>query len=151
MLDKPKKPQFFAIKVNVNKKLFKKFIMGETFLSHVTLLYKPTKDDIDMMAYSVGSQVILKSKYVLLKPNVGATLVFEPINIYFEMSEPHLTISTNGQRPAVSNDIIKEYNSSNETDIKCIPFEMEQEGIVCGAVYGKGGLTFVSDAKWLKT
>ena len=38
IMDKPKKPQFYAVKVGANKKLFKKYLMKDVFLSHVTLL-----------------------------------------------------------------------------------------------------------------
>ena len=151
IMDKPKKPQFYAVKVGANKKLFKKYLMKDVFLSHVTLLYKPNSEDISMMNLSVGSEIVLKSKYILVKESVGSTLVFEGLPIYFESSEPHLTISTNGQPPAVSNSIINEYNSNEDSDIECIPFEIELKGTVCGAVYGKKGLTFVANSEWLKT
>ncbi len=151
IMDKPKKPQFYAIKVGANKRLFKKYLMKDVFLSHITLLYKPNSEEIDFMNKSVGSEVVVKSKYILLKDGVCATLVFEPISNYFELSEPHLTISTDGQRPAISNSIIEEYNSVEETEIKCIPLELELKGTVCGAVYGKGGLTFVKNPEWLKS
>lgn len=151
IMDKPKKPQFYALKVGVNEKSFKKYIMKDVFLSHITLLYKPSTEDISMMNQSVGSEIVLKSKHILVKKGVGSTLVFDSIPIYFEASEPHLTISTNGQPPAVSNSIINEYNSNEDSDIECIPFEVELKGIVCGAVYGKKGLTFVANPEWLKT
>jgi len=151
IMDKPKKPQFYAIKVGVNKKMFKKYIMKDIFLSHITLLYKPDSDEIRFMNKFVGSEIAVKSKYILLKDGVCATLVFEPIINYFESSEPHLTISTDGQKPSISNAVINQYNSVGEGQVKCIPLEIELKGTVCGAVYGKSGLTFVKNPEWLKT
>ena len=149
VIDKPKKPQFYAIKLSVNKEMFSKYIMKESFLSHVTLKYKPQREEIEAFNAIVGSEVTLKSKYILTKDGVGSTLVFQDVKEYFGESEAHLTISTNGQSPSISNDIIIQHNE-RMGEIKCIPFELKLSGIICGAVYGKKGLTFVSDAKWLR-
>jgi 2'-5' RNA ligase len=151
MLDKPKKPIFFAIKVSVNKSKFKKYIMQDSFMHHVTIAYKPEQDIKELMLNLVGNKKTLKAKYILKKDNVGSVLVFDDIPEYFELTEPHLTISTNGQAPAVSNEIIKEYNADPNCGIKCIPVDMELSGKICGVVYGKSGATYVSDRRWLKT
>ena len=69
----------------------------------------------------------------------------------------HLTISTNGNPPSISNDVINEYNDfgsilreDGSKSIEQYLIDHEIEGKICGAVYGQNGLVYVDDSRFLK-
>ena len=148
MFDLPKQVQFFAIKPTNDLSNNFEFTMKNKHCSHITMIFKPKGENKDRFMNIVGKEFTVKSKYLLQKKGVVSVLVLDSINEYCGDSEPHITIETDGQAPSVSNDIIKQWNEGSE-DIVCTPMSLEFSGILCGAVYGKKGLTYVSNRDWL--
>ena len=154
MYDKPKKPAFFAAKPK--KDMASLASISEiqdsnklsVYCSHATLLFKPKGENKELLKSVCGDGLVLKSKYILYKKGVGATLVFENFPFYMGYSEPHITIWTNGDQPVISNDIINEFNAGNSSII-CIEHVKEIECTISAAVYGRNGLTFVTNKEWI--
>jgi len=154
MYDKPKKPAFFAAKPKKDMTSLASIseIQDDNklsiYCSHITLLFKPKGENKQLLKDVCGDGLVLKSKYILYKKGIGATLVLEDCPFYMESTEPHITIWTNGHQPVISNDIINEFNAGN-SDIVCVEHVKEIECVISAAVYGRNGINFVTNKDWI--
>lgn len=158
---KPKKAVFYCIKPDESQNfLFDSFHNEKIFCSHITLAFKPNAEMRKYFNKIVGESHILTVKHILKKESICSVAVLSSEDLsphYFGDSEMHLTISTNGTPPSISNDVINEYNNFgsiyNEDGSKSIEqylIDHEIKGKICGAIYGKDGLVYVDDPRFLK-
>ena len=112
---KPKKAVFYCVKPDESQSfLFDSFQNEKIFCSHITLAFKPNKDMREYFNKLVGESYTLTVKHILKKASVCSVAVLSSEDLsphYFGDSEMHLTISTNGTPPSISNDVINEYNN----------------------------------------
>ena len=159
--DKPKKVAFFCVPLNADiselfNELQERFALANKNGTHMTLRFKPNQMDKDDFFPQLGGEVAMKPLYILARKGQGATIVFdigEKGNLYRENTLPHVTIGTCfGYPPNISNDIISDWLSGNEDgDIEYIETDMrESTGIISAAIYGKKGLSYVSQREWVR-
>jgi hypothetical protein len=159
--DKPKKVAFFCVPLNDDiselfNELQERFDLSNKNGTHMTLRFKPNQRDKEDFLPELGNEVIMKPLYILARKGQGATIVFdigEKESFYRENTLPHVTIGTSfGYPPNISNDIISDWLNGNKNgDIEYIETDIhETSGNLSAAIYGKKGLSYVSQREWVR-